>query len=277
MSLVSTALALLLVVTVTACGDAPSSDRAADADSQFTGPLYLEPGEGEHPDAGAAGDAVDCRTWGYGQSLGERTFSEGRTAETPDGAVDAAAREGFPGGFPTVETGFREAAREVDRVLYVVEVDGVIKEAVIVHHGPATRSAGGPGWYVESWATCDYAELPPAFADSLGLQLWFDESGVPAPTTHLQSWIGAEYCDWQSMTILRMDDETFVREPLPEYQKYFARAYQADTPLPTDAIDTGYARQGRHLWISPDHEQAFVGTPSSVESWPRSTEPFLCA
>ena len=47
----------------------------------------------------------------------------------------------------------------------MITVDDVIKEAVIVRNGPAAANTGGPGWYVESWATCDYAELPPEYAE----------------------------------------------------------------------------------------------------------------
>jgi hypothetical protein len=79
------------------------------------------------------------------------------------------------------------------------------------------------------------------------------------------------------MTILRKGDQTFVRNPLPDLQKYLSGAYEPDIPLPTNAVDSGYTREGRHLWLSPDHERVFVGTPASVEAWPRSTEPFLCA
>jgi len=56
-----------------------------------------------------------------------------------------------------------------------------VKQAVIVHDGPATEGAGGPGWYVESWARCDYSELPAYFTDSIGLRIWTDLPDTPLP------------------------------------------------------------------------------------------------
>ena len=63
-------------------------------------------------------------------------------------------------GFGGVQEGPRVAKQEDHRVLHVLEVEGVVKQAVIVHDGPTTEGAGGPGWYVKSWARCDYSGLP---------------------------------------------------------------------------------------------------------------------
>ena len=57
-----------------------------------------------------------------------------RTA--PRQALEVAQSEG---GFSGVQEGLLVAKEEDDRVLYVVEVDGVVKQAVIVHDGPATE------------------------------------------------------------------------------------------------------------------------------------------
>jgi hypothetical protein len=55
-------------------------------------------------------------------------------------------------GFGDVQEGLRVAIQEDHRVLYVLEVESVVKQAVIVRDSPATEGAGGPSWYVESWA-----------------------------------------------------------------------------------------------------------------------------
>jgi hypothetical protein len=34
---------------------------------------------------------------------------------------------------------------------------------------------------------------------------------------------------------------------------------------------------GRHLWVAPNRSRAFVGTPESVEVWPRTTQRLGCA
>ncbi len=43
-----------------------------------------------------------------------------------------------------------------------------------------------------------------------------------------------------------------------------------------DAVDTGFSRDGKHLWLSLDSEQAFVGTVDEVEAWPRDNRGLGC-
>ena len=84
---------------------------------------------------------MDCTTWGMGGISGQKVYAEGATADSPLKALDVARSERA---FDGVQDGLKVAAQEPDRVLYVAEVDGVIKQAVIVHDGPATEGAGGP-------------------------------------------------------------------------------------------------------------------------------------
>jgi hypothetical protein len=227
-----------------------------------------------HPKAGAAGDAVDCATWGMGGYSRQQVYSEGATADSPQGALaNGRSEHAFDG----VQSGLEVAARTEDRVLYVVEVDGVIKQAVIVHDGPAAEGTGGPGWYVESWARCDLSELPRSYIDSIGVQVWTDASGVPVPTRTMRSYAGPEHCNWQSMTFLEIGDGVYVRDPLPEVADFFDTRFRADTTLPSDAVATGYRRDGKRLWLSTDGTEAFVGAPGSVEAWPRTARPLFCA
>jgi hypothetical protein len=244
------------------------------AETVYAGPLYVKAAVAEHPKAGAAGDIVDCDTWGDGGFEQQDVYSEGATADSPEQALTTARSEGVFGG---VQEGLRVTAQDDDRVLYVLEVSGLVKQAVVVHDGPATDGAGGPGWYVESWAVCDYSELPRSYTDSIGLQIWTDHSGRSVPTSSIASWIGPEHCDWQSMTFLYLGNGVFVRDPQPELANYFDTPYRAATSLPEDVVDTGYVRDGRHLWLSADRQQAYVGTPDSVEAWPRTTKPLGCA
>jgi hypothetical protein len=237
----------------------------------YDGPLYLSGSAAAHPDAGAAGNVVDCRTWGGGAFSTADVYGEGATADSPDRALQ---EEGIFGG---VRGGMQVAKTEDDRVLYVVEVQGVVKQAVIVRDGPATEGAGGPGWYVESWASCDYSEFPRSATDPIGLQIWTDSAGVPAPTTTIESWRGPEHCDWQSMTFLDLGKAVYVRDPQPDLAEYFADPYRPHTDLPSTAVDTGFQRDGQRLWLSQDKQLAFVGTSSDVEAWPRTIKPLLCA
>lgn len=244
------------------------------ADQRYEGRLNLPRDEAEHPGAGAAGEVVDCNAWGNGGFSDAEVYGEGATGDSPEQALEVARSEGIFGG---VQEGLRVAKREEGRVLYVLEVESVVKQAVIVRDGPATEGAGGPGWYVESWARCDYSEFPRSFTESLGLQIWTDSDGRPVPTTTIESWRGPEHCDWQSMTFLHLGEAVYVRNPDPSLAEYFAEPYQEHSDLPAAAIDTGFERDGEHLWQSPDEQRAFVGIQDDVEVWPRTIERLACA
>jgi hypothetical protein len=253
--------------------DVPTGSYEGELVATYDGPLYLSPDEAEHREAGAAGDFVECRTWGDGGFFLGEVYTEGATAKSAERAVENGRSEGaFAGG----SDGLTEAAREDDRVLFVVEVDGVPKQAVVVHDGPAAEGTGGDGWYVESWARCDYSELSESFTEEIGLLVWYDEAGEAVPTTELEVWRGPEHCDWQSMTFVYLDDETYVGQPQEWVTEYLADEYAADVPLPKGAEDLGFEREGRHMWRSSDKDLLYVGTPESVEAWPRSTESMGC-
>ncbi len=253
------------------CGTADGA--SAEPEQPYDGPLSVSRAEARHPGAGAAGDVVDCATWGAGGFSDDEVYASGATAATAEQALAVARSEWIFGG---VQDGLSVAKQEQDRVLYVLEVGGVRKQAVIVRDGPATDGAGGDGWYVESWAHCDYSELPESFGDSIGLQIWSDASGRPVPTSTIESWLGPEHCDWQSMTFLFLGQSTYVRDPLPDLADYFAEPYRPHAPLPPGAVDTGYERDGEQLWLSADGDRAFVGTTDQVEVWPRTARPLGC-
>lgn len=243
------------------------------AEHSYAGPLYGTPPNSEHPDAGAAGEVVHCDTWGSGGSDRTVPHADGATTDRPEQALYE------PGFYDGPLGALRVAKVEDDRVLYVLEVQGVVKEAVIVHNGPATEGAGGPGWYAESWAICDYSELPRTYTDSIGLQIWTDSAGHAIPTHVIQSWRGPEHCTWQSMTFLELGKATYVRDPQPDLAGYFDEPYQPHAELPADAVDTGYQHDGKRLWLSADEQLAFVGTDGSntdVEVWPREQTPLGC-
>lgn len=244
------------------------------ADHVYDGPLYLTGSEAEHPRAGAAGNVVDCDAWGGGSFDDSAVYGSGATGDSPEQGVEFGFSEGL---FLNLDRdGLRTAKREDDRVLYVLDVAGRIKEAIIVHDGPATEGAGGPGWYVESWASCDASEFPRSYTDALGLQIWQDEAGNAVPTKKLSVARGSAHCDWESMTFLDIADSTFVRNPDPDLNEYFADQYEEHAQLPTDAIDTGYHHEADRLWLAADNSVAYVGTPSDVEVWPRTVQELGC-
>lgn len=268
----ATVAALGAFTLLAGCGDvAARPDNPAG--HTYEGPLYRTGAEALHPGAGAAGEVVDCTTWGDGGFSGEQVYNGGATADSPAQALKVSHSEG---GFGGVQTGLLVAKEEKNRMLYVLEVEGVVKQAIIVHNGPATEGAGGSGWYVESWAHCDYSELPRTFTDSIGLQIWAGDDGRAAPTTKIASWTGPEHCDWQSMTFLNLGKAVYVRSPQRDLADYFADPYEEDTVLPVDAIDTGFQRDGNHLWLSADKQRAFVGSKPDVEAWPRTIQQLGC-
>ena len=258
-----------LVLALLGCGS--NADRTGEpAGTTYDGPLHVDSQQSRW---GAAGEVIDCRTPGEGGASSAKVYGEGATADSPEDALETARGEG---GFGGVQEGLTVAAKEDDRVLYVLEVDGTVKQAVIVHDGPATKGAGGPGWYVESWAKCDDSEMPPGYLDSIGHLIWTDAHGRPVPTTVLDAWVGPAHCDWQSMTFLELGGATYVGNADPELADFFAEKYRAHADLPADAVDTGYQRGGRHLWLSADKQRAYVGTTDDVELWPRTVSPLGC-
>jgi len=271
----------LAAVLLVGCGQSVVVD-AAPGSPPYEGPLHVEvtaaPGDENADRSGAAGQVVDCDAPLTGSSESE-PYQAGPVSSSPAGALRRELR-----GYPTrgVTSGLREARREPDRVLYVYEVDRRVKQALIVHHGAALE--GGSGWYVESWARCDWAELPPVLAEGLGLQVWTDAAGRRVPTSRVVSSAGPEHCGWQDMTFLELatgdleSGQTYVEHPDPAYYPdYFTVAYAASADLPATALDTGYERDGQHLWVARDQSRAYVGTRGSVSVWPRTVQPLGCA
>lgn len=251
---------LLAALLLGGCGDATTNAESA-SEGTLTGTI--------------GADYVDCRTPGEAGANLQDVYGEGATADSPEQALEVARSERAFGG---VQDDLSVEVEEEDRVLYVVEVDGVVKQAVILRDGPATEGAGGPGWYVESWAHCDYSELPPSFTDSIGLTVWTDADGAAAPTTEIQSWVGPAHCDWQSMTFLHVgEDAVFVRAPQPELEDFFASRFQTDVVVPKDATDTGFMTGEDHLWLAADEQVAYVGSARRAEAWPRTVEHLGCA
>lgn len=276
------AVAALLVLC--ACGGQPSrlAEPAAPPREPYAGPLYLEDDDPLHDNPefrrSAAEGAVDCDSEPIGAFNPEPDTTLGVSA-TPAKALTRARRKGALRG---LESGYRVDRAEPTRVLFTADFDGRAKAAVIMHHAP-TRFFG-TGWYLEAWATCDLAELPPALAEAAGTEIWTDAEGRRVPTTTIASGRGGEGCGSSDMTFLVLGHElgqlsiqVYVANPDPELSEYFAEPYDPDLALPADAVDTGYELEGRHLWLSPDRRRAYVGSPERVELWPRTVKLLTCA
>ena len=60
-------------------------------------------------------------------------------------------------------------------------------------------------------------QLPPEVTDDLNIGVWENESGRRVPVTRIQSFQGAEHCDWTDITFLLVGPERkadwYVRDP----------------------------------------------------------------
>ena len=244
-------------------------DKGTDfvsAPTTYEGPL-----EAEGP-FGAAGLAVDCVHSPIGTRSTSDVYENGATSDDPSAAVETAYSEGLFFTAPRVDLAL--AAQNDQRRLLTYEVDGKVLMALLLRDGPATTGTGGPGWYLEAFARCDYAEFPADVAREAGYLLWTDPQAQPIPVAEVYSAPGPEHCEWQRMTFLILDDQgqrsrSYVEAPEEELRPYVAGAYRSKVPLPPDARDTGWEREGDHLWLSTDGRYAYVGTPEAVAAWPR--------
>jgi hypothetical protein len=89
---------------------------------------------------------------------------------------------------------------------------------------------------------------------------------------------GEEHCDWESITILRLDqDREFVRDPEGVVgQEWLTTTYLRQTTLPADAKNTGYTHEQQALWLSADDSAAFVVEGATAERWPRTVRGWGC-
>jgi hypothetical protein len=92
--------------------------------------------------------------------------------------------------------------------------------------------AAGWGWHVESWARCDLAEFEPAFAASLGVQVWSDGQGARTPTRLVRSYPGSAHCHWEEMTFLKMRKALYARDPSGEVDDFADGRFEDGLALP---------------------------------------------
>lgn len=218
---------------------------------------------------GAAHRVVGCDgpTTGGNNYPGE--YDNGALSDDPETALRTAVHEYLITG---VHEGYDLVREDGDRALFTFTHDGRVVQAAIVRDGEAF---GDEGWYVESWARCDYAELPPSIASQDDVEVWSDARGRVSTRT-VRSSPGPEHCDWQDMTFLSVRKVTYVSDVPREYARSFDASYARDARLPGNAVDTGFHRGDDHLWLSADGTRAYVGDRTSVDVWPRAKNTFGC-
>ncbi len=119
--------------------------------------------------------------------------------------------------------------------------------------------------------------------DDLGIQVWEDSSGQRAPGTRIQSFQGAEHCDWQDITFLHLGrgsgTDEYVRDRHGELGGFLPASYDGAAPLPHNATNTGLHRDGRELWLASTHDAAYLVSlddSDDIERWPASKQPIGC-
>lgn len=268
---VGTVTAVVAVAAVTAVvrtvGDDGPPTTTGEAETSYAGPLDAA---GRF---GAAGRAVDCLHPAVGSRHRAEVYGDGATSRTSEAAVETAFSEGLFLSVPDVALGL--AAEDDDRQLLTYEAGGRVLLALLLRDGPATAGAGGPGWYLEAWARCDFAEFPSDVAREAGYLTWTDRQGAPVPVAQVYtSARDFDGCGSPQTRWLLVDDagrraRSYVADPDGSLADHVAGPYRGDVPLPADARDTGWERESRHLWLAADDRFAYVGEPGSVAAWPR--------
>jgi hypothetical protein len=280
-------LVIALLLLVAGCGH--EAEVAVDpAGTPYDGPMHLPLDHSDRASAleasGAAGQALECA--GEPRRGGGGAYEDG-LEEVQDDPQAALSDWHDAEWAPVPASGYAVERHDDGRVLLSWDVGEETKVAVIVSDS-VTDYRDDTGWGVESWASCDPAELGAEAAADLGYELWEDGRGRAVPTTEIVSFAGAEHCDWQDLTWLRIGERTDVDRTFDDYlggdSRELARSLTT-TPddaarLPAQAVDTGWQRDGRELWLGESPRAAYlvsVDDPADVHRWPAVKEPIACA
>ena len=235
-------------------------------------------GSADHGDdvPGKAREALDCpgRPWQQGggnYDTGPESVQDDARAALDDWLDE----EG--GLLPDVAV--EETARQGREVLFTWR-EGESRLGAFVVHDDVEGTDGDRGWGVYSYAYCDPSEWPPELSEAAGFQVWSNADGDRVPTSLVHSAPGPEHCDWQDTTFLYLGSEgrdgIFLGHPSPDLADLVRTTYAEHASLPGGATDTGYAWDGRELWVTPDAAY-LVGPDGDAERWPAEKEPIGCA
>jgi hypothetical protein len=278
---VGLAVMTVVALTSTGCGlvgDQPPNpvvDREKVA-HPYDGPMHAKQSFADRASveerSGAAALALECTYPPYQGGAGDYDSGLESVQRSPGAALgDWLEEEGvdLPDEDYVIE-------REDDgRALMSFDVDGQTKVAVIAADDVRDFD-DDVGWGVESWASCDPAELGADFVSNYGVRVWSDADGNPVPVSTVQSFPGAEHCDWQDITFLLVGPERsgdlYLRDTTGELRSLLRTTYADDVSVPRDARDTGWHHDGQELWLQPGHPDAAylvsLDHPQQVERWP---------
>ena len=273
-----------LVVVLAGCGSSSLVVSGEAPQEPYTGPMRLPVDDGDDASvlgrSGAAGRALECATEPYAGGSGEYDSGLASTQRTPGSALENYFTDAFVLELP--REGYRVEREDEGRVLFSFDVRGRTKVAFIV--ADSTRDFNEEeGWGVETWAQCDPAEFPASVTEAFDTQVWRDASGNRIPTTTIESSQGPQHCGWEDITFLTLDtadgERLYLRDTTGELRGSLVTAFDPSATVPVGAIDTGFERGGRRLWLHPDGTAAYLvdkTNPENVEQWPAAKELIVC-
>jgi hypothetical protein len=265
----------IAVLLVAGCGGGGALvvDRDPSATPPYQGPLH----------ASAAVGALECQGKSpYARGKGVYNDGLATVQDSAEAALDNYMREAGLS-FATPSDGYSVERDEAGQVLFSYDVAGRTKVSIFAADGVRDWDHD-EGWGVRAWAQCDPSELPPDVTDDLNIGVWADESGRRVPVSRIQSFEGAEHCDWTDITFLLVGPEKtadwYVRDTGGEFRSLLRTTYGTVEAVPEGAADTGLSRDGRKLWIGPREEAAYLVSlddPHDIERWPAAKQPIRCA
>lgn len=104
------------------------------------------------------------------------------------------------------------------------------------------------------------------------LDPWTDENGQTASPE-----AGDAHCDQESVTVLRLSEGTYVRDPdglVPEDLR--ASDFERGVDLPETAVDTGLSNASSSVWLGEDPAAVYVVSEGMAERWPALTSAWGC-
>lgn len=289
MRLVVAVVAPLLLLT--ACGSPErATDIAADpAGTPYAGPMDVPPDFGDRATPTAAGGsaalALECT--GPPRRSGGGDYVDSGLESVQDTPEEALANLIGEEGLAIPADGYRVERVEDGRVLLSYDVRGRTVVAAIVRDD-VTDVEDDTGWGVESWSSCDPAELGVEVAEGLGFQIWTDANGAPVPTTDLLDHTELEFCDYAGVDWIQLGYDSDIDRDYEIYvsgngdgglNDYLSTAADPAADLPEDAVDTGWQHDGRELWTGKRPRAAYlvrIDDPDDVHLRPAVTRRIAC-
>lgn len=184
--------------------------------------------------AGAAATFIECEH-GVWQGGWTSDFGPLGSGADPDEALEDMIHSGTLG---MPDENFMAVGQDDGRVLYVYEVDGSPKAALVIADSASVQLDTEDRWAIETFASCDPAEFDPSTDDEIPRQVWQDADGNRVPTSVNTSARGPEHCEWETVTFLTLDGQGYISDPDDVLDgRGFVAPFDADAALPPDAVE----------------------------------------